>query len=224
MYARGHAEADGVHQRVQFGPEAGSRAGEAGHPPVQHVQDPGEDDEPAGPLEVAPGRGDDGVDPEEEVPQGEGRGEDDDAGAAAGPGGCTRPGSGNRPPRRADRSQPGSAVGLRSRGSAFGPGASGVMTSVGAFDLEAGTGNPLVQGRAGEPLGTRPGTVRWSARHHLGRSGRAAADSCPSRGRRRASPARAACRGLGCPRPRRRTTPRLGPEAGGVGRQDLVDE
>ena len=65
------AEGDHVHQRVQLGAESGAGAREPGHPAVQHVQDPGEHDEPARPPEVAVEGGDDRPEPEEQVAEGE---------------------------------------------------------------------------------------------------------------------------------------------------------
>jgi hypothetical protein len=51
-----HPEADEVHQAVELGAEAGAGLGQARHATVQHIENPGEDDEPAGAIEFPASR------------------------------------------------------------------------------------------------------------------------------------------------------------------------
>src|SRR5512142_1198993 len=81
---RGDAEAHHVHQAVELGAEAGAGVGQAGDAPVEGVEYPGEDEEPAGAIELTFRRERDRPDPEEQVEQREqARDDDDDASHAA---------------------------------------------------------------------------------------------------------------------------------------------
>src|SRR4029077_12368010 len=75
---RGHPERDEIDQRVELLAEAAAGLGQPRDPTIEHVEDTGEDDEPAGPPEVAVVGRDDGPEAEEEVGQGKGARHDDD--------------------------------------------------------------------------------------------------------------------------------------------------
>src|SRR5947207_15781338 len=65
----GDSEAHHVHQAVELRSEARAGLGEPGDPAVQRVEDAGEEDVPAGPVELATRREHDGPDAEEQVEQ-----------------------------------------------------------------------------------------------------------------------------------------------------------
>ena len=76
---------DDVHQRIELRAEPGAGVAEAGDPAVQHVEDPGEHDEPSRPSEVPVEGGHDGPEPEEQVAERERARHDDDDLAHRGP-------------------------------------------------------------------------------------------------------------------------------------------
>src|SRR6185503_19187066 len=69
---RGHPEGDQVDQRIQLRTEAGPGAGKSGHPAIQHVENPGKDDEPSRPPEIAVERRHDRPETKEQIAEGEG--------------------------------------------------------------------------------------------------------------------------------------------------------
>src|SRR5260370_5447213 len=79
-------EAHDVDQAVELGPEPGPGLRESGDAAVQRVQDPGEEDVPAGPVELAARREHHGPDAEEQVEQREQAGHDDHHAPHRGPG------------------------------------------------------------------------------------------------------------------------------------------
>src|SRR5690606_16389352 len=64
-------ERDHVAERVELDAEGGGAAGDAGDHPVAEVEQPGDDDEPRGEVEVALAGVDEGEEPAEEVAEGE---------------------------------------------------------------------------------------------------------------------------------------------------------